>query len=372
MVRLPPNDADYNDYSQKSRDEAHRNLQILGVGVVAWNAHFATLQKPAKLGALSLAKFELIGAHFRNADMRGIDLSGANLSGSDLSGADLRGARLQGAYLYGATLQNANLLEARFENACLERTNLRDTSLFDAHLENANLRSADLHGAFLFRANLAGADLDGARGIVLDSTHIRGARLPITHPDPWSALRRHFTGSAMVFNLLLVAAFLFPLAIKAAFWMQVNALQVASGPTISKLGLPPCLAATCESRSLWEVVLGFGRSPLYVFATLALLVYNSVRLLLTVRIAPLRDEEERSGFSPRYWPTHEHPYKAVDPLPSGGPRERVSAYMDRLFQSYGWMIGPYKLMRVLIWVALALLAWHLWQWLQIRVYLPVR
>jgi hypothetical protein len=263
------------------------------------------------------------------------------------------------------------MLEARLKGARLDEANVRDANLLDVNLSGAVLRSADLHGAFLFRTNLGNADLDGASGIVLDGTYIAGARLPVANADLWSALRRSFTGSAMVFNLLLVAVFLLPL-VKAAFWLGVNELQVASTGMVSKVGLTPCLAVACVKQPIWQIVLGIGQAPMYWIATAALLIYNAIRLVLTVVIAPLRDEEQRSGFSPRFWPTHESPYGTVDPLPTDTRRHRFRIVFGRLAQSYGWMRWPYRLMRTLFWLAIALFMWHLWTWMHVGIYLPRR
>ena len=370
MVRIPPNDREYNDLSSTGRAVVNRHKEIIGTGVSAWNAYHATLDGPAKLAGIELQNHELIGAVFTNADLRGANLSNANLSGSNFSGADLRGAKLVGAYLYGANLRDANLLEALLTEACLQKADLRDTNFLDAKLMKANIRSASLEGAFLFRADLAGADLDESHGVRLDSTHIAGARLPVSTPDDWSVLRRNYTGSAMAVNLLLSALFLIPLFFRAAIWTVVNRLQIASVGTLHEIGASPCLAASCIRRPVWEVVLGVGESPLLLAASVCLLVYNGLRIFLTVRISPLRDEEERSGFSPRFWPMHPAPYDGVDPIQNGGWPSKAAVFLHRFFQSYRWMTWLHHVMQLLVWVALLMLAWHVWRWLMLAVYLP--
>ncbi len=370
MVRLPPNDAEYNDASPKARALVNKHKQIIGTGVAAWNAYQETLTGPAKLLGIELQNHELTGAKLANADLRGANLSGANLAGSDLSGADLRGATLVGAYLYGANLRHANLLEARLTDACIERADLRDTNLLDAKLTKVNARSAKLEGAFLFRADLAGADLDEAKAIRLDSTHIAGARLPVAGADHWSVLRRHYTGPAMAVNLLLSALFLIPLAGRAAFWTAINRVQLETAGTLHDIGVSLCLAASCVHRPVWAVILGVGQAPFLLAASVCLVVYNSLRIFLTLKISPLRDEEERSGFSPRYWPTHPAPYGAVDPIPTGGCLMRSAVFVDRLLQSYRWMTWLHRVMQVLVWVALSMVGWHVWRWMTLAVYLP--
>ena len=370
MVRLPPNDPDYNDASPAARVLVATHKQIIVTGVAAWNAHQATLNRPAKLLGIDLQNHELIGAKFANADLRGANLSGANLAGSDLSGADLRGAKLVGTYLYGANLRHANLLEARLGEACIEKADLRDTNLLDAKLTQVNARSAKLEGAFLFRADFAGADLDEAKGITLDSTHIAGTRLPVAGADHWSTLRRHYTGPAMAVNLLLSALFLIPLVGRATLWTAINHVQLATAGTLHAIGVSPCLAASCMHRPVWAVILGVGQSPFLLAASVCLIVYNVLRVFLTLKIAPLRDEEERSGFSPRFWPTHPTPYSAVDPIPKGSCLSKSAVFVDRLLQSYRWMTWLHRIMQVLVWGALLMGTWHVWRWMSLSVYLP--
>lgn len=370
MVRLPPNDPNYNDASQAARDVVHLHKQIIGTGVAAWNAHKASLTAPAKLLGIELPNHELIGVDFANADLRGANLSGTNLAGGNLSGADLRGAKLVGAYLYGANLRHANMLEAQLGEACIEKADLRDTNLLDAKLTHVNARSANLEGAFLFRADLAGADLDEAQNIRLDSTHITGARLPVARADHWSVLRRHYTGPAMAINLLLSALFVIPLVGRAAFWAAINRLQFATAGTLHDIGVSPCLAARCVHMPVWAVILGVGQAPLLLAASVCLIVYNVLRIFLTLKISPLRDEEERSGFSPRYWPTHPAPYGHVDPIPNGSRSIRFAVFAARFSQSYRWMIWLHRVMQVLVWVAIAMISWHVWQWIKLDVYLP--
>ena len=59
----------------------------------------------------------------------------------------------------------------------------------------------------------------------LDQTHIRNTRFHPRARDPWSVLRRNYTGPNMVFVLLFTFAIFFPVIAKATFWSAVSRWQ---------------------------------------------------------------------------------------------------------------------------------------------------
>jgi hypothetical protein len=171
----------------------------------------------------------------------------------------------------------------------------------------------------------------------------------------------------MAVNLILVAVFLLPLVAEALLWVAINRTQLAATSLATDLNASLCLAAQCREVPVWSLVLGFERGWLYATALSLLLIYNVFRLVLTLWLAPLRDEEERSGFSPRRWPLHEKPYRPVDPPPTDG---RWRALLSRTRESYGWMIPLHKAMRLLFLVALLMFAARFWLTLTATVFLP--
>ena len=172
----------------------------------------------------------------RDADLQEADLTEAKLMFADLSEADLSRAELIFADLSEAKLMLAHLREA----------DLRGADLRGAHLSFADLREADLAGADLSRAKLndtefRDADLrfvgDGKWWyslfpfyrwpFVLDGTHIRGARFSPRVADPWSVLRRNYTGAMLAFHLLFLLAFILPYLGRTLFWVGVNRMEEA-------------------------------------------------------------------------------------------------------------------------------------------------
>lgn len=75
--------------------------------------------------------------------------------------------------------------------------------------------------------------------------------------------------------------------------------------------------------------------------TLGLILYNACRLVLTWRVGLLRDEEERSGYSPA-------------------------------FRDYVWLHRAHRFVLVpLVLISLGAFAWNAWYWLwETKVFLP--
>jgi uncharacterized protein YjbI with pentapeptide repeats len=295
---------------------------------------------------------ELSGAYLMSHDLRGAALMIANLAE-----ADLRAAKLSDANLYGANLTRANLGAAE-----LTRTNLGD-----AHLVKTNLQHAKLSQAKLERANLEEAILIDALDVRLDANLIRNARFSPYAKDPWSVLRRSYTGSRFALHLLLLLAFVIPYLIRAVTWVGANEAQVMILSTANKLEdfanniktdeprksaliheiaselSKPCLSRNCKETAVWRILTALDREPQYWILVMALWLYNLSRGILTWRVSPLREEEERSGYCPRY----------------------------RRKDGYGWLIPLHKTVQALIWVAVTSVLYHAWDWLSRPVWIRI-
>ena len=299
-----------------------------------------------------------------------INLVGADLTKADLSLAILNGANLARAKLPGTVLFLANLTAARLPEAILTRADLSDANLADASLAGACLVSANLTGTCLYRTTLTGADLTdailrGALGLRFDDNPIRGARFtarpepwhswlipPPAVPkgrlrrmvaatrhvaakvrapfalteedDPWSLLRRRYTGANLVLIWLALLAALLPrLLTTVGLYLLVESQSVAADVILVALDVgqsqDPVLAETIaakyrvvDSHPVWQVALGVhqGGFVSFVWAALifVLLVYAGVRFWLTLRVLPLVDAETRSAVTPRladYWPLYQ-------------------------------------------------------------------
>ncbi len=310
---------------------------------------------------------DLQGMRLLNANMVGADLSGANLTkavliGANLSGADLNFARLTSADMEVVTLTHAdlgsadltravlhlaNLESAKFEHATVRETILNSASLVNADLTRADFTGARLErsvmtGAVLNRAVLNEADLRGAIDVRFDDNDIRGtrftprpsrvdwsgvdqlrtsigviARNPLAvaaTDDPWSLLRRSYTGANLVLVWILFFLFVVPrvLTIVGLYLMQEYQdfllLVTSSWPNdLLTADEATRLETLLELRNsggneIWQVTLGIhhGGVANYAWALLfvVLFVYNCVRFALTMRVVPLKDAESRSGVTP--------------------------------------------------------------------------
>jgi uncharacterized protein YjbI with pentapeptide repeats len=153
-VRLPPGDRSLAGTMQEGRDLIL--AELAGVDLTQANFYWALFHH-AILEKAIMARCDLRGAIFQEANLRCADLSGANcgldnLGGStdfikaDLSGADLRNANLSGANFTNAQLVGADLSGAR--------------ALCELPECPARFQGADLTGARLRGAQLTGAIYD--------------------------------------------------------------------------------------------------------------------------------------------------------------------------------------------------------------------
>ncbi len=233
---------------------------------------------------------------------------------------DLRGASLIDATLKHAPLRWCDFTKAKLCNANLWHAYLIECTLDDADLKEANLCYADLTGSSMVGTNLRGAvllhargvNLTGARGYVLDGEDMSSWVLPpspllpiIEHvtasaegvsvrrrfgwpyTDPWSALRRTYTGVMTAFHLLLGITALAPHVLQAT-------LGISNGDT--------------QDYSRFEVLLGWHKpEPGLLVASSGIIIgYNVLRIGATWYLSQLREEEARSHHAPRksqylYW-----------------------------------------------------------------------
>jgi uncharacterized protein YjbI with pentapeptide repeats len=246
-------------------------IEILDQGRDAWkhwrqeNPMQSAGLAAANLAGRSLDSYDLSGLDLSRACLAGASLVRANLYGANLSAADLGGANLDSAVLNQATLDRANLISATLTHARLLGTSLKHASLAlanldgadlqgatlsDSHLEGASMVSAScvkanleravlsdtnmtgtdltgarLLGATLSRANLSSAILFDAQGYVFDLTRVNGIQMPAHSHDPWSNLRRHYTGSNFFMHLVLLMIFIVPLVFRTMMWLAVNDAQ---------------------------------------------------------------------------------------------------------------------------------------------------
>jgi hypothetical protein len=364
----------------------------------------------ADLSGLNLSSFDLGCVNLKNAKMARTKLHRADLYLTDLSGATLCYCSATRAKLAGAQLGSADLTDANLADSDLVGATLTNSKLIRCKLTRANLSHAILDGSDLYNADLASADLRFTQGLRFDSTIIDHARFAPNANDSWSILRRSYTGTRMLFHLLLLMAFILPYIARTIAWVSVNRVQESiitlkghlhalGGQLQTEKGrvreigrtlvgitdsIQPCLRETCTQFTVGQVIIGADRGATFSILAFALIFYNICRAVLTALVGPLREDEERSGYSPplRYRTLHETVSLHFLSLKSSlGRRDdsfasrwkSLRAKAHELWSrthAYGWLIWPHRLMKVLIWVAVVSLVWHVLTWLTMPVWLP--
>lgn len=310
-----------------------KQLEKLTRDVEEWNQWRD--ENPKHPVELCNLEFELIKADLQDANLTSGNLEGTNLSGASLDRANLKAANLQNTNLSGTRFTEANLTSANLTNATLHNAGLADAKLIgaklanadlfkayiaNAHLEEADLRNsnmtgADLRGAVLYRANLENAKIHSANltqtnltearldrallssssNYLFNHTSIKGTRGGQSHlHDPWSVLRRKYTGPSMTWTVMALLVACIPYITKALYWSAVNNYQNWTQGNYSE--------GNFEMFRVFEVILGFEKGFYFSIIPLMLLIYNLLRGYITYRVAPMRDEEERSGFTPGWKP----------------------------------------------------------------------
>lgn len=222
-----------------------------------------------------------------------------------LERADLENARLEHADLEGAHLEHANLRDAHLEHAYLRDSHLEHANLFRANLEHADLRHAYLEDAILLEADLSSAELRDARGLRFDDNPIRDIRIEGNARDPWSILRRSYTGPWFFAHLLLLVLFFAPYAGKAIALTGVAEVHALVREQIAALEGEPISVSFRQTRAFY-VLIGIEQGGLAFVLGLFVVGYNGLRAVLTLRVSMLRDAEQRSFVSPSrpraFWP----------------------------------------------------------------------
>lgn len=316
-----------------TRDEA---LALLGggrEGIRKWNSWKSAREKVEGdrdyellvAGVLGGKKVKL-DTEAKRFDLRGARFSKTNLSEANLSYADLRGATMIGTIC---------------EDTQFSISLLIDANLVGAKFKNASFYGANLKGSKLFTARMEGADLRRTKGLRLNNTFIRNAQFSPAgffpwSSDPWTQLRQSYTGPRLLFNLLMLFGFVVPLAAKVLFWFTVqqssSSLEAASMPVreevaslrqeleaypgckpavaasqrleklVNNPNLAKCLGRECQERTVFSVLFGFDGHGGWWLPTFSVVMvaYNLLRGGMTWAVAGLRDNEERSGWSPSY------------------------------------------------------------------------
>ncbi|UYV11835.1 MAG: pentapeptide repeat-containing protein [Phycisphaera sp.] len=345
-------------------------------------------------------------AHLQFVNLSHVHLQHSNLYSTDLEHAYLGDARLEYANFSQALLQHASLYSTHLEHAYLGGASLDHGHYHSAYFEHAylgyaSLEHADLTSTHFEHANLCWASLDHAdvrhaSGLLVyanlaDRLHIEGAA-----PDPWSVLRRTYTGPRYALHLLLTLAFLLPFVVSVSNLGAIDRAYTAIAEATPRPAFEPRLGdlpgagthgvaeprvenlSHGELRRLverfdrhhaptpaWWVLVGGLEAWYFAILTAIVAAYNVVRLVVmlgawrwlvfgagdvnTAGVTALREAEERSRVTPSledyYGPLH--PLSATYKRRVLGftgeddnelqPSEHEPARAARLWREWLWM-----------------------------------
>ncbi|MCW5757754.1 MAG: pentapeptide repeat-containing protein [Phycisphaeraceae bacterium] len=350
------------------------------------------------VGSLSII---YVPIHLENANLAGTRLQFCNFELVHMEQAWLHGTHLEHAYFQHAHLRRTRFGKAYLNHADLRYANMQGSTLHRANLEYADLRKARLNSASLVRSNLAhanlhDADLDHAKvrnahGVRFNDTKVERLDIEGNAPDPWSTLRRTYTGPMFFVHLLLLVAFVLPYAAKVlTLTMTARGYDALRASLEAGDGAPPggevvrawldnFDATHTQTHALW-VLLGGTHAwwPLMVGTAVVILLYNILRGHLTLTVGVLRDQADRVHRTP----TLEEYYGACHPLAGKDAGwHRVTAVWwrrckqwrnsERRWKNRGTLnplpvIGPWHLHRFaswLFWISIASVALHAGWWL---------
>jgi hypothetical protein len=277
--------------------------------------------------------------------MRRVAFGQTKIDGEPVTSApELVRCEFPSASLINCEFNAGTINQCSFEGAVLRIVNLRAVAF-----SHTNMRSAEFHGC----------DLRETNGLRLDDNLLLQSALPPYSKEPWSVLRRSYTGPKMAFNLIFLAMFFVPLLTSGFIWLALNRAEWAVSAEISQLKIflehiptnsdigsdvttraiehlekiGRCLREKCDDYSMWQLLLGIHQRKWWFASFTALLIlYNVLRLALTLLVAPLRAEEDRSNRTPPRWPS----------WPTEGRWfQRPVRFISSLGASYGWLVWPH-------------------------------
>jgi hypothetical protein len=247
-------------------------------------------------------------------------------------------------------LPNAELESCRFDEGVF---NCSDLSR--AKFRRVNFRGVDFGYSSVQFAEFENCDLRDARRLRFDDNLLLHSTLSPYIREPWSRLRRSYTGPKMAFNLIFLATFFTPLLLSSFLWLELNhaerivgaaidAVRASLVNSLSESGAAGelirsvvrrldefklCQSSSCTKYHIWELLIGVQRHGLFWLFSALLIAYNAGRLVLTLFVSPLRAEEDRSSHTPPRWPVF---------AAEGKWCVRVARWLGDANTCYAWLV----------------------------------
>ena len=310
------------------------------------------------------------GSEIRDCTFHRATLINVKFRGT-LAGVNFGRAILKAVVFYDKLrLENCELPNAELENCSFDEGTFDSCDLSRAKFREVNLRGVDFGYSPVRLVEFVNCDMRDTRRLCLDENFLLHNTSSPYISEPWSRLRRSYTGPRMAFNLIFLATFFTPLLLSSFFWLEVNRAERVAGAEIGALRtaltsslsisraesrvirsvvrrldeIRLCPGYGCRQYSIWQLVLGVQRQGSFWIFSALLIAYNIGRLVLTFVVGPLRAEEDRSAHTPPRWPALSTEGKWC---------VRVARWVSQLNTCYAWLVPIHWFVFVMGFAALA-------------------
>ena len=275
------------------------------------------------------------------------------------------------------------------------------------NLSNISIRDVDFKHVNMEGAIFDGANMLGAQNLTLDSTSIRNTRFDDNAKDHWSVLRRIYTGPNMIVTLLFLIAFSLPYVSKVGFWVTVNKSQHHVENTTAEMRqsvedtarrfkipqsqidelLPSpqqiknrslCLNDECRDIRLWKLLVGLDKGVGVMLFVIGLILFNALKGLITVMVIPMREQEERTGYSPSYktslkvFGSDSFKESIKEAIGSKTPLSNLWKLWTNV--NIRWGYAPFyqmhRIVKILFWFSTVAFLWNAFHWLSRTIWIP--
>jgi len=251
--------------------------------------------------------------HLEGISIRGWDLRRVDLSNAILRKSTITRSNLSHAILWSCDISKSSVSESLFIESSCFNVNFCHTNLSTSSFKRANLKHSRMNYTRLCGSDLDRAVLTNVSGLLFDYNSIDKILIEGNSKDPWSILRRTYTGPKYILNIILLIAFLLPFIGKAAYLTALSATQqslieISSSIEESTKEIEAISSVLQQSISHIQtsqeqtlavaVLLGWTDGIFTTLLIAVVILYNLFRAYLTFKVSSLREAEDRSKVSP--------------------------------------------------------------------------
>lgn len=254
-------------------------------------------------------KLREVGVSFRNVEFQGSEISSFPLKKSILHKASFSDCLFQGIRVTAADLSGAKILRSQIKDSKFADSNFSNSVFDEVFLDKCHFSNCTWKNSETRKLTFIDSEVPSSPRFFVNGEPQNGMRFCPNSSDAWSVLRRSYTGP--LFSVWIGATILAfgPLLIEAKFWQLMDEASQLGVPLLSS-GAPLVSKSELEDHLVISIVSRWASGWFPFVMTMTILGYNAARAVLTWNLSSLRQEEERSGFSPfrwqyeKYWNAH--------------------------------------------------------------------